>query len=91
VRHLGEAFAGLATDTLGRRVGRDELWVGLLKLLQAVHQRVILRIGDFGRVEDVVEMLVVANLFAQRLDLFFSCRCSRHSEDYRERKRWQVL
>ena len=42
-----------------------------LQVLQLLHQLVEFRVADFGIVENVVEVFVMANLLAQRLDLFF--------------------
>ena len=55
----------LAADALRGRVGRDELGVVGLEPLELVHERVVFGVGNFGRVEDVVEVLVVAQLMAQ--------------------------
>jgi len=52
-----------------RWVGESELGMLGFERLQAIRQRVVLRVGQFGRVEDVVQVLVAANLFAQRVDL----------------------
>ena len=41
-------------------------------------QRVVLGVGQFGGVEHVVEVLVVANLFAQRFDLLLGREPGRH-------------
>jgi hypothetical protein len=78
VRRLDEAFAGLAADALGGRVGRDQLGMLGLERLQAVHARVVLGVGDLGRVEHVVEMLVVAKVLAQGFDLLLGREPGRH-------------
>jgi hypothetical protein len=86
--HLGEALAWLAAYTLRRRVRRYQRGMLRLQPLEPVHERVILGVGDFRCVEHVVEMFVVANLFAKSLNLFAWLLCrllGRHSDDYRER------
>ena len=69
VRGLHEALVGLAADALGGRVGRDEAGMLGLEHLEAVHEGVVLRVRKDGRVEDVVEVLVVNDLVAEGLDL----------------------
>jgi hypothetical protein len=64
-RDLLEALGRLAADALGGRVGREQLGVRGLDALELVHQRVVLGVGDLRRVEDVVEVLVVAEFGAQ--------------------------
>ena len=88
MRYLGEALAWFAAYASCRRVRRYQRGMLRLQLLQPVHERVILSVGDFRCVEYVVEMLVVANLFAKILNLFAWLLCrllGRHSDDYRER------
>src|SRR5260370_10980149 len=58
-----------------------------LQLLQPVHQRVVLRVRQLRRIHNVVKMLVVAKLIVQRLYLLVGRKCSRHSDDYKERQR----
>src|ERR1700722_11065060 len=58
----------------------------VLDLLEAVHERVVLRVGQLRGVEDVVEMLVVAEFVAQLLQLLVGREGGRHSEDYKERR-----
>ncbi len=84
---LDEALAGFASDTLRGRVRRHQIGMLGLECLQPVHQHVVLRVGYFGRVENVVEMLVVAELVAEGLDLLVGRKGVRHSEDYKERAR----
>src|SRR5438067_4941773 len=67
--HFDEAFAGLAAHALRRRIGRDEFRVRGLQLQQLLHQQIEFGVADLGVVEDVVTMLVVADLFAQRFHL----------------------
>ena len=49
-----------------------------LKLLQLVHERVVLRISQFWRVLDVIQMFVVAKLIAQLLNLVVWGKRTRH-------------
>ncbi len=69
VRRFEEAVAGLATDALAGRVGRDQIRVLGLERLETLHQVVVLGIGEYGRVEHVVQVLVVAELVAEGFDL----------------------
>src|SRR5579885_1506901 len=50
-------------------IGGDQLGMRLLERLQAAEERVVLGVGDLGRVEDVVEVVVPADLAAELLDL----------------------
>ncbi len=49
-----EAIGGRRPDPLRRRVGRDELWMLRLELLEFAHQRVIRLVRDRRLVEHVV-------------------------------------
>ena len=53
-----------------------------LEILQLLHQLVEVGVADFGIVENVVEVLVVANLFAQSVNLFFDVFYGGHRADY---------
>ena len=68
VGDLGEAVFGLAADALGGGVGGEERGVRELEGAELVHAGVVLGVGPGGGVEDVVEVLVVAELFAQGVD-----------------------
>ena len=67
---LGESFFGLAADTLGGRIGSDEVGVVGFEALQLAHEVVEVGVGDRRLVEDVIEVLVVADLVAEGVDLF---------------------
>ena len=67
--NLWESLKWLATDPLGRRIRGNEPRMFLFQYLESVHQCVILRVGDLGRIQNVVEIFVVSNLFAQLFDL----------------------
>ena len=59
-----------------------------LERFELVHERVVLGVGDFGRVHDVVEMLVAAQLSAQFVDALRNLACFApfiHGKDYRGR------
>jgi len=59
--------------------------------LEAVHQGVVLGVGEYGSVEDVVEVLVVAELVAEALDLDFWGGVGRHLviiEKAMRKRRW---
>ncbi len=62
--HLDESLAGLAADSLRRRIRSNQRRMFSLKLLQLLDQLVEPSIADLGIVENVVKVLVVANLFA---------------------------
>jgi hypothetical protein len=51
-----------------------------LERLQPVHQHVVLRIGKLGSIERVVQVLMVANLVAQSVDLLMRREPGHHSE-----------
>ena len=65
VVHFFETLGRLASDSLGGRVGGQELGMLGFDSLELVHQRVVFGIGDLRCVEDVVEMFVVAQLGAE--------------------------
>ena len=79
VRRLDEAVAGLAADTLGGGVGRDEFGMGRFERTQAIVERIVPGVGELGRVEHIVEMLVAAQLLAQGFDLLAGGGFGRHS------------
>jgi hypothetical protein len=64
-----ESSSGDASDTLRRRVWRNQLGIFALQLFEFAKQLIKVIIGDRGLVEDLVAVLVVANLFAKRLNL----------------------
>jgi hypothetical protein len=57
----GEGFGRASGDTLGRRVGRDEVRVLGLEPLELVQQPVELLVGDLRVVVDVVALFVMAD------------------------------
>jgi hypothetical protein len=67
--HLDEALARGAADALGGRVRRDEVRVIALELLKPAHELVIVGIGDLGPIENIVEVLVAAQLLSEPVDL----------------------
>src|SRR5712691_5263926 len=70
---LDESLAGLAADSLRGRVGRDQFGMLGLQLLEFVDQFVEFGVADLGIVENVVAVLVVADLVAQGFDLLLYC------------------
>ena len=68
VAHFFEALGRLAADALGGRVGGEQFGMRGLKALELVHQRIVCGVGDFRRVENVIEVLVTAQLGAQLFD-----------------------
>ena len=71
--HLGEFLRRLAPHSLGRRIGRDKLRILGLQLLKPAHQFVKLEVGDFRVIQDVVPVLVVADIIAELFDFFLNC------------------
>ena len=68
VLDLDEAFARFAADALGGRIGREQFGVLRFQRLELAHERVVFGVGDLGLVENVVQVFVVAQLFAELLD-----------------------
>ena len=66
---LDEALARLASNTLRGRVRRDQLRVRRLNLFELLHEQIKFSVADFRIVEDVIAVLVMANLIAQRFDV----------------------
>ena len=64
VRNLLKALARLAAHTQRGRIRHDQFGMLALDLLQLANQRVILRVADLGRIENVVQMLVMTYGFA---------------------------
>ena len=62
-----EALSRLAAYSLGGRVGGEQFGMLGFDPLELVHQRVVLGVGDLRGIEDVVEMLVTAQLGAEFL------------------------
>ena len=71
VRRFDKALAGLAADALGGRIGRDQFRMFVFELLQLNHELVEFGVRDFGIVENVVAVFVVADFVPQCFDLFF--------------------
>ncbi len=84
---LGEAVLWLAADALGGAVGCDEVRVLGFKGLQAVDELVVLRVGEDGCVEHVIEVLVVLDFLAQDLDRVCGGTLLGHSADCKWRGR----
>jgi len=66
--NFDEALAGLAADALGGRVGGDEIGVGGFEIFELLHQPVEIGVADFGIIENVVAVFVMADLVAKRLE-----------------------
>ncbi len=67
--HLGKALLRFATNALAGRIPGNQLRVRGLQPLEFLHQAVKLGVWKFGGVQDVVEMFVMADGFAQLVDL----------------------
>ena len=85
VLHLDEAFARFAAHALRRRIRRDQLRMRRFQALQLLHQAVKIGVGKFGSVQDVVQVFVMADFFAQIVNLAlnaFVLGDRGHAEDY---------
>ena len=60
-----------APDASGGRIGRDQLWIGRFELFQPIHQPVVSGVGELRLIQNVVSIVVVANLVAELLDFLF--------------------
>jgi hypothetical protein len=65
---LEEALAGLAADALGGGIGGTEVGVGVFEVEELAEELVVGGVGDFGLIEDVIEVFVAADQGAQRQD-----------------------
>jgi hypothetical protein len=72
VTYLLKSLARRAADTLSWRVGCDQSRMLAFKLLELVHQLVELGVRNFGIVEGVVTVFVMADLIAEGFDLLLS-------------------
>ena len=57
-----------AADAVGGRIGRFERRIGFLQLLELTQETVVFKIRDLGRIVVVVEIVVIVNGFAQRVN-----------------------
>ena len=66
--HVGDEIRGKPRPThpLSGGVGVVELWVLAFERFECAEQTVVLRVGEFGVVEDMVAEVVVLQLGAQR-------------------------
>jgi len=65
VAHFGEEARRRGADGVGGRVGCGQRREVGLELAQLAHQQVVLGVGDLGRVEHVVQLVVVEDLRPQ--------------------------
>ena len=70
VRHRLEIVGAIAAHALRRRVGVAHLGMPLFEFLQFVHHVVELAIGNLGRVEHIIIIIVSVQLFAQKENAF---------------------
>ena len=70
--HRGERGRGGGPDGLARRIGRGQLRVGGLQLLEGADQQVVLDVGNLGRVLGMVEIVVMADQGPELLDPLFN-------------------
>ena len=84
--NFDEALAWLAANALRRRIGSNQFRMLCLHVLQLLHQLVELGIADIRPVEDVIQILVVPDLLAKRLDPLFGVFVGgSHRADYSRR------
>ncbi len=76
VPHFLKALARRAAHALRGRIGSPQFRILGFELLEPLHEPVELRVGNFRIVRDVIEVLVVANLFAQASSISLSRRRS---------------
>src|SRR5690606_32527744 len=69
----GEGRRGGGAHPLRRRVGGHQLGVGRLQPLELAHQAVVGGVGDRGPIEDVVAVIVGADLLAELADPVCCC------------------
>ena len=77
-----KSLARLAPNTLGGRVGRDELGILCLEFLQLPHQLIKFLVADRGLIENVIQVFVMTDFFAEGFDLLFGVFNSGHRADY---------
>jgi hypothetical protein len=78
VAHRLKTSARDASHASRRRIRRDQFWIGGLQLFQPVHQAVVSGVGHLGIVQNVVAVVVIANLVAQLFDLVLRRRSLGH-------------
>jgi hypothetical protein len=78
-----EAFLRFAAYALGGTVGRDKVGVLGFKEFEAIDELIVFRVADLRGVEDVVEMLMMFNLTAERCEFAGNLRLYGHGWDYR--------
>ena len=64
-RTLTKPSRGLPPTRCVGESGDARLGMPLFQFLQPAHQRVVFGVGDFGLVQDVIPVFVVAKLFAK--------------------------
>lgn len=65
--HGGELRQWFTAHPLRRRIGRTQLRIRALERLQLTKQAVVFGVRHAGRIENVIRMIVVGDLRAQRL------------------------
>jgi hypothetical protein len=78
MQHLNKTLARLASYALGGGVWRDQVGMSSLQRFQFIHQPIEISVVDFGLVENVIPIFVVADLLSQTLDFFVNilgCSC----------------
>src|SRR6185369_3271499 len=70
VSNFAETFSRLPAYSLCRRVRCNEPGIFSLQLLQLIHELVEFGIRNRGVIQNVIEMFMMADFFAQSVDLF---------------------
>jgi len=65
-----EGLADLPAHRLSRAIRRDQLGVRFLDLAELAYQAIVLRVGNFGAILDVVEIVVAVEGLAECLSPF---------------------
>jgi len=68
VPDLNETLTRLASHSLARRIGGDQSRVLRFERLQLAHEGIVLRIGDFRLVENIVQVFVVPQHISKLVD-----------------------
>jgi hypothetical protein len=68
MRNFDESFTRFPAHPLSGRIRCDQLWMRRFQRFELPYQRVEFSVGDLGRVQDVIQILVVPQLLAQGLN-----------------------
>jgi len=74
----GEGLHRLARNTLGRAVGRDQVGVPGLEILELSHETIVLGVGNLGLGQDVIEVVVAVDELPELRDASGSLSLAHH-------------